>query len=1152
MAVLKRLFDIRPHEWPRFSLLFLAFFVYNVGVSWSSSSVAAIILNELGAEFVAQGLVFFGATTIVASIIYTAFVDRIPKHRLLTIMTFISAALVGLVLLALLAGERTFAAAGLFVLSEAILLIWVLQWKTNIIDFYDTRTSKRILPLLGVGRLVGLSFGGFSYPFLTDTMSLNADMIVAMWFGTLVLVLFIVGLIPRLMNDPKPEPVKHDGGYLDSIQEGFSYIGKSDYLKWMAISAILMNALIALFQFKAGVLVEDYYRLTITDDALREVAIGNFFATIDAYSSLVMLFVQLFIFPRIMDRIGLGNVNLIYPTVSFGVSIGLGLSGAFPTAFMPWLAGTAHIDRKTFRRVFRSPVNGLLINAVPSFMKGRARSVINGVISPVAVIIIGLLIQIESDSLFTILVFGVGFGYMVTGFVLKREYSKAMVKLLENEDYASLLSQDTDLGKADAETMRLLAKQLVNAPTKELKGFIASIIAEMGGKDAIPILLEIAPQLDVEGQIELIDSMIEAEALSIEARAYLINYVSHENMRLRRLALTGLMMIIPPQEEAHAKLAMDHVNDPDHVIRLNMAKQLIQYGNTAQKDRAQRVLNASLTDFNPQVRIEAILVLVELDDVYGIRSLVTLMEDESDEVRYEATIAIEQLWRDEMPQDILQLLIDRSSMLLDDPVERIRQAEIHILSLMGGEVAYDTLMKALDDNSLFIRQSTLEAIQTLGVPIVPYLEQARQGDDSKAKSMATLALHTMQRQKLTSDLLASITQDLHEMYDNYRVVVALQDCVALPSIGVIVSHYIEQNEQTIDNAFFILETMYGKSISTIRETLTSANNKTKMNSLEALESLSTPEIARLIAPVYTHTDNYEHLASVSDKEALTSRDVIEQLAKSDDDWLRSVAMFALGEIGRENLYTRNLLLQREKNDNIPDGYEAEACYDIVPPEIISVMLQGARRSRTRDVKNAARSAIRLILDQTIIQQLSQTTVETPAVTSDTVSQLMQQKDNTSMLSTIERMIYLKQSEFFNSLSIEQLKALATICDETLIKEGETLFQQGDDGGALYIVISGQIDIDLVNKDTGDKVVLAKVESNQVFGEMSLFDGSKRSADAIASEDTLMLTLRREPFLALTRQYPTLSVHLITTLSDRLRRANSQIANLSDTLSKKVM
>jgi CRP-like cAMP-binding protein len=191
----------------------------------------------------------------------------------------------------------------------------------------------------------------------------------------------------------------------------------------------------------------------------------------------------------------------------------------------------------------------------------------------------------------------------------------------------------------------------------------------------------------------------------------------------------------------------------------------------------------------------------------------------------------------------------------------------------------------------------------------------------------------------------------------------------------------------------------------------------------------------------------------------------------------------------------------------------------------------ALSSKNPDVQRTARAAMRLIRGETVFDTLAQ----------------LEDKENRTVLSIIERMIYLKRVVFFQSLSVEQLKALATICDEKVLKKGEQVFKEGDEGGSLYIIVTGRVEVGLKNKDTGAFMMLAAYEANTAFGEMSLFDGQPRSADAIAREDTLTLTVRREPFLTLTRQYPDLSVYLITTLSDRLRHANEQIARLNNTM-----
>ena len=127
-----------------------------------------------------------------------------------------------------------------------------------------------------------------------------------------------------------------------------------------------------------------------------------------------------------------------------------------------------------------------------------------------------------------------------------------------------------------------------------------------------------------------------------------------------------------------------------------------------------------------------------------------------------------------------------------------------------------------------------------------------------------------------------------------------------------------------------------------------------------------------------------------------------------------------------------------------------------------------------------------------------------------------------------------------NFTIEQLRALATICDEQVFKRETILFRQNDAGGILFVVVSGRVEVGLRGEDT-TFMRLATYGPASAFGEMSLFDHSLRSAEAVAAEDTLTLTIRREPFLLLMRRYPDVSVELMSVLSNRLRDANLRLS-----------
>jgi len=150
-----------------------------------------------------------------------------------------------------------------------------------------------------------------------------------------------------------------------------------------------------------------------------------------------------------------------------------------------------------------------------------------------------------------------------------------------------------------------------------------------------------------------------------------------------------------------------------------------------------------------------------------------------------------------------------------------------------------------------------------------------------------------------------------------------------------------------------------------------------------------------------------------------------------------------------------------------------------------------------------------------------------------------------MLSAIERVIFLKEVPFFQGMTVEQLRVLANVCEEEFFPAEAHLFNEGDPGGALYIVVSGRVGIQQ-EKRKGSFARLATVEAHSYLGETDFFGNNRRSNSAIALLDTLTLRLRRQPLIALARQHPDLSLELIHVLSVRLREANDRVAELTRT------
>ncbi len=148
-----------------------------------------------------------------------------------------------------------------------------------------------------------------------------------------------------------------------------------------------------------------------------------------------------------------------------------------------------------------------------------------------------------------------------------------------------------------------------------------------------------------------------------------------------------------------------------------------------------------------------------------------------------------------------------------------------------------------------------------------------------------------------------------------------------------------------------------------------------------------------------------------------------------------------------------------------------------------------------------------------------------------------------MLAVLERIIFLKEVPFFQSMTVEQLKILAEACEEEFFPADACIFREGDPGGILYVIVSGRVGLEQ-EKRKGSSVRLATVMAGSFFGEMNLFDNSARTISALAVQDTVLLRLDRDPLIALARRYPDLSLALVNTLSLRLREAQDRIAELT--------
>ena len=135
-----------------------------------------------------------------------------------------------------------------------------------------------------------------------------------------------------------------------------------------------------------------------------------------------------------------------------------------------------------------------------------------------------------------------------------------------------------------------------------------------------------------------------------------------------------------------------------------------------------------------------------------------------------------------------------------------------------------------------------------------------------------------------------------------------------------------------------------------------------------------------------------------------------------------------------------------------------------------------------------------------------------------------------MLSTVEKVLFLKSIDLFSQIPGEDLAQVALIATEEAREQGEEIFAEGEAGDALYLVLDGKVRV-----HRGDRQI-AELGERECFGEMAILDASPRSATVTAVKDTNLIKISREDFQEIMAEKPEIALGIIKVLSHRLRGA----------------
>ena len=136
---------------------------------------------------------------------------------------------------------------------------------------------------------------------------------------------------------------------------------------------------------------------------------------------------------------------------------------------------------------------------------------------------------------------------------------------------------------------------------------------------------------------------------------------------------------------------------------------------------------------------------------------------------------------------------------------------------------------------------------------------------------------------------------------------------------------------------------------------------------------------------------------------------------------------------------------------------------------------------------------------------------------------------------------LSETILFAGLGDDALAKVVEAGQDLELRRGDVLFREGDDPHELFVVVSGRIAI--ANKSIdGRESMVALMEEGDLFGEMGLFDGRGRSAEARALESSVVTAVPYGPVRSLYQDDPTLLWRVVAMLTGRLRTMDAALAD----------
>lgn len=878
---LERVLDLRSGELTRGLLLFAYLFLVIASFTVGKAVRDALFIDEFGAMLLPYADIAVAATVGAWVSVYLRVARRLNVRTLLMASLVFFAANSLLFWFLAVTSRAAWLTPVIYVWVGMFGVVAPAQVWTMANYVVTTREAKRLFGFVGSGATAGWIVGGFLTRLTASKFGAEATLI-----GMAVALVAAAVLVDRIWatRTATHEAMSDsDDAHQSGLRQSIRLIAASPYL--LAIAAVILLSssatAVAGWQFKAVAGAQNMGRNEL----------AAFFGMFNFYAGLLSFALQWMVTGRLLRRFGVGFALFVVPVGLALGTTGLLLVGTLAAAVV--LRGTDQvlrysIDKPTVELLYL-PVAADQTLSVKSFIDTVVWRLGDGLAALSVLLFAGWAgLGPVGVSWVTLTLLG---GWAVAAWVARQQY---VAKLQDSIHHYRLDAERASSTGLDRSARELLAQKLGGDNPAEVL-YALRLLGGHGRHASHPAVRGLLQHPDASVRAEAIRVLDEAGDRGIEPHVEKLLYDPELTVRTQALLYVAHHARVDPLDR------IEQLGDfEDFSIRAAMVSFLAQYGAEGNVDAARVLLDRMLEDEQPRTRTEAARLLELLPDYFEEQIRHVLVSGGTEQVRY-AIRAVGRLRKRRQ----LGRVIDR----LSDP--DLSQEAIAALAAFGDRVV-GTLRDALvdPDTPLEIRRQLPQVLLEIGsLAAHAVLAESLLDRDAEVRYGIISALNKLQDLHPTRPLDRRLVEtvlgaEIMGHLRSYQMLGTFGTALADPA--PVTSTLREAMERELERIFRLLKLLFPhQDLHSAYVGVQSRNPVAHDNAVEFLENVLEPQLRGLLMPLLDAEVSVAERVDLANRVLGASLDsqqeAVTLLLQSEDPWLRSCAVYAIGALGLREL-----------------------------------------------------------------------------------------------------------------------------------------------------------------------------------------------------------------------------------------------------------